>query len=217
MEEQEDISEFIKNNPRGQKLPNLISHISKSLYKERKSIIQEAENLANKIQMIKDDISTQQTYAKTGLYEEEANIEDLVEDALAILRSQVDKEDLTLTKDFKQIPPVMLQKSKFVHITLNIIKNAIEALGSMSNPKIELSISADAENAKLIIKDNGQGISAANLKKVFTHGFTTKKTGHGFGLHACSNLMTEMGGSLTVTSKGEGEGATFVLSLPLHR
>jgi signal transduction histidine kinase len=52
------------------------------------------------------------------------------------------------------------------------------------------------------------------LTRVFAHGFTTKKDGHGFGLHSAALTAKEMGGSLTVQSDGPGHGATFVLELP---
>jgi two-component system, NtrC family, sensor kinase len=64
------------------------------------------------------------------------------------------------------------------------------------------------------VKDNGEGIPEANLNRIFNHGFTTKKTGHGFGLHSGANAAREMGGSLTVHSDGPGHGATFILELP---
>ena len=53
-----------------------------------------------------------------------------------------------------------------------------------------------------------------NLKKIFSHGFTTKKDGHGFGLHSCINTANTMGGKLTCVSDGENQGATFSLWLP---
>ena len=59
------------------------------------------------------------------------------------------------------------------------------------------------------------GIARENLTRIFSHGFTTKKHGHGFGLHSCANAAGEMGGSLSVRSDGPGKGATFTLELPL--
>jgi signal transduction histidine kinase len=67
---------------------------------------------------------------------------------------------------------------------------------------------------KISIRDIGIGIPEENLTKVFNHGFTTKKGGHGFGLHSGANAAKEMGGSLTVHSDGPGQGAEFTLSLP---
>jgi signal transduction histidine kinase len=67
----------------------------------------------------------------------------------------------------------------------------------------------------IAICDNGVGIALENMVKIFNHGFTTKKEGHGFGLHSGANAAKEMGGRLTVQSKGPGQGATFTLELPV--
>jgi signal transduction histidine kinase len=61
------------------------------------------------------------------------------------------------------------------------------------------------------------GIASENLTRVFHHGFTTKRGGHGFGLHSSANAAVEMGGRLSARSDGPGLGATFVLELPLEK
>jgi signal transduction histidine kinase len=53
------------------------------------------------------------------------------------------------------------------------------------------------------------------MARLFSHGFTTRKDGHGFGLHSCALAAQEMGGSLTVRSDGVGQGATFILDIPV--
>lgn len=68
----------------------------------------------------------------------------------------------------------------------------------------------------LFVTDNGSGIMRDQLDKIFFHTFTTKKDGHGFGLHSSANYMTEMGGRIEVNSRGKGKGATFTLMLPKH-
>ncbi len=65
------------------------------------------------------------------------------------------------------------------------------------------------------VTDDGTGINKENLSKIFGYGFTTKKGGHGFGLHTSANAAKELGGSLTVFSEGKGTGATFILELPV--
>lgn len=67
---------------------------------------------------------------------------------------------------------------------------------------------------QLLGKLNGVGIASENLARIFSHGFTTKKAGHDFGLHSSAQTAKEMGGLLTVHSAGTGAGATFVLELP---
>ena len=67
------------------------------------------------------------------------------------------------------------------------------------------------------VEDSGPGIAPEDQARIFTHGFTTRREGHGFGLHASANAATEMGGKLQARSAGRGQGACFVLSLPLKR
>jgi signal transduction histidine kinase len=63
--------------------------------------------------------------------------------------------------------------------------------------------------------DTGVGIPPENLTRIFNHGFTTRKDGHGFGLHSCALAAKELGGSLQGESAGPGQGATFTLTLPV--
>ena len=65
---------------------------------------------------------------------------------------------------------------------------------------------------RIRIEDNGQGIAPENLAKLFTHGFTTRKNGHGFGLHSCALAAKEMRGTLTAHSNGPDQGASFTLA-----
>ena len=62
--------------------------------------------------------------------------------------------------------------------------------------------------------DNGVGIPKENLTRIFSHGFTTRRNGHGFGLHSGALAIREMGGSIQASSDGVGTGATFTLILP---
>ena len=81
----------------------------------------------------------------------------------------------------------------------------------------DLGISVDhaGDRVRIAVTDNGVGIAPQHLTSVFRHGFTTKKNGHGFGLHSGANAAKEMGGSLTASSAGTGLGATFTLELPV--
>ncbi len=67
---------------------------------------------------------------------------------------------------------------------------------------------------RICVIDNGVGIPAENMPRLFTHGFTTRASGHGFGLHSGALAAQELGGSLRVMSDGSGRGATFILELP---
>jgi two-component system NtrC family sensor kinase len=69
---------------------------------------------------------------------------------------------------------------------------------------------------RIEVADTGVGIASENLTRIFSHGFTTRKHGHGFGLHIGALSAKQVGGSLTAYSDGPGKGATFVLELPIQ-
>ncbi|MEK7781776.1 MAG: ATP-binding protein, partial [Verrucomicrobiota bacterium] len=73
----------------------------------------------------------------------------------------------------------------------------------------------DSECVRITVTDNGVGIPEENLTRIFSHGFTTKKNVHGFGLHSGALAAQEMGGALRVASPGPGHGAVFTLELPV--
>jgi two-component system, NtrC family, sensor kinase len=84
--------------------------------------------------------------------------------------------------------------------------------------RIEISLRIERQGPGMIslsVTDTGVGIAAENIEKIFQHGFTTRKDGHGFGLHSAANDARAMGGELTVSSPGLGKGARFELQIPL--
>jgi signal transduction histidine kinase len=87
----------------------------------------------------------------------------------------------------------------------------------MSNRIVRIRVGAVGDNRiRIEVADNGMGIPAENLVRIFSHGFTTRKNGHGFGLHSGALAAKEMGGVLLVHSDGPGKGATFTLDLPIE-
>jgi signal transduction histidine kinase len=100
---------------------------------------------------------------------------------------------------------------------VNLISNARHALeqNDPSDRQLMIVIAAEDVQGRVEVHDNGIGIPRDNIAKVFNHGFTTKKSGHGFGLHNCANAAQQMDGSLEAFSGGPGTGASFVLRIPM--
>ncbi|MCP4756704.1 MAG: ATP-binding protein [Proteobacteria bacterium] len=100
-----------------------------------------------------------------------------------------------------------------MHVLINLIENAVEAMSETPEDQRQLTLSlyCDDESVTIEVGDRGEGISEEAQKKIFVHGYTTKKHGHGFGLHNSANFMAEMGGELRLKSEGENKGATFIL------
>jgi C4-dicarboxylate-specific signal transduction histidine kinase len=104
-----------------------------------------------------------------------------------------------------------------LQILVNVLRNAKYAMDEQDPPVKRLVVRvgmAGADRVKIVVADNGIGIPAENLTRIFNHGFTTRETGHGFGLHSGANAAKEMGGTLTAHSEGLSKGAEFTLELP---
>lgn len=213
----EKAGEFIASDPRGKRIPELYRRLGKSLREEHDLIQDEMHHLRKKLDTIRDVIQMQQSYAKAGLFMERVSLIDLVEDALALQRAVLEQQQIQVVRDYGEGVVVTVQKAKLIHVFTNLICNAVEAMKDVPPEKriLTLETGKNEENVFFRVADTGEGISAENLKKIFTHGFTTKEEGHGFGLHACANFMTEMGGRIIAQSHGKNAGAVFTLLFPL--
>lgn len=112
---------------------------------------------------------------------------------------------------------LVADRHMLIQIITNLLSNARHAVmgGRAPHKRIAVRMHLSAQRAVLEIEDNGCGIAAEHVARIFTHGFTTKADGHGFGLHSAACAATDMGGSLSAHSDGPGEGARFTLDLPL--
>jgi PAS domain S-box-containing protein len=215
MQHEDNLADFLANDPQGRNVPELLQRIANELFDERADILTEATSLRNNVSRIKDVISTQQTYAKAEYFVEEFRLNDVVDDAINIQLTNA--QYLQVDRDFGAAPTVSTQRTKLVMILMNILANARDAMAT--NPinerflDVKTGIQKDG-NVFVSIADNGEGILEENLIKIFTHGFTTKADGHGFGLHTCANMMTEMNGRLIAESDGPGQGSTFTMVFP---
>ncbi len=213
-----DLAGFLTRDPKGRRLPAYFESLSGHLLGERDRLLEEVAQLRQNIEHIKDIVSMQQSYAMVSGIVEAHNAADLVEDSLRMNTAALLRHEVSVEREFQPAPPVRCEKPKVLQILVNLIRNAKYAMDDSGRPdrRLTLRIEHDAATARvrLIVRDNGVGISPENLARIFAHGFTTRKDGHGFGLHSSANAAREMGGELTVRSAGAGQGATFALALP---
>lgn len=197
-------------------LSNALSRIADASNREREHLHNESLQIQTRVNHIKEIISAQQDYALMGPLFEQIAIRTLIDDALTIMSQTIGRWNIELTCEVDPSIEVIGQKSRLLQVIVNIVKNACEAM-SRSATKRTLRITAGLEErmATISFEDSGHGIAASDLDRVFSHGYSNKSDGHGFGLHFCANAMTEMGGAVRVSSQGANEGATFTLEVPL--
>ena len=106
-----------------------------------------------------------------------------------------------------------LDKTQLIRILTNLVKNADQASENSSNKIIEVKVMSEGNNIKIIVSDNGKGISEEVKDLIFEPKFTTKSSGMGLGLPMIKNIIEAYDGSISFTSK-EGIGTVFSVILP---
>lgn len=212
-----DLARFLSEDEKGRLLPAYLRSAAATVAQEQQSMRQELQHLTSSVDHIKDVVSTQQSYAGGSSVVEPALICQLVEDALRINAEALARHRIVVIREFFDVPVVRIDRARVLQILVNLISNAGNAMETCgeSPRRIVLRISADDKRLRVSVHDNGVGIAAENLTRIFSHGFTTRASGHGFGLHSCALAASQTGGTLDVHSDGPGQGATFTLELPL--
>lgn len=215
---QDRLPEFLAEEKRGTQLVVYLRSLARHLASNRTRTLQELTELAKNIDHIKDIVGTQQTYAKVSGVMELVMLTELVDDALGMHARALTRHEIHITRNYAPgVPPLTLEKHKVLQILMNLIHNAKYACDESGKLEKQMTISIQPfeDRVRVVVADNGIGIKPENLTKIFNHGFTTRKNGHGFGLHSAALAAREMHGTLLVHSDGPGQGAAFTLELPL--
>ncbi|MDB6145257.1 MAG: histidine kinase [Pseudomonas sp.] len=213
-----DLGDFITHDEKGKLLPGYLNQLDKALIAEQLSITEELAQLTKSVDHIKDIVATQQSYAGASSLAECLSVNDLLEDALRMNSGALTRHHVTVVKDFSDVPQIMADKHRLLLILINLISNAKYAMSNMDDRMRKMTLGVafiDDAILRISVKDEGEGILPENMTRIFAHGFTTRKEGHGFGLHSCALAAIEMNGQLTAHSDGVGKGALFILELPL--
>lgn len=217
-EHRSNLDDFLSNDVKGKRVLPYMANLSRHLEQEREHLGKEVASLTQHIGHIKEIVAMQQTYARSSGVLEKIVLSDLMEDVLGIAWPGMERHRIAIKIRTDVLPPIMTDRHKILQILLNLMRNAKDALKASSNPARKITIQMALVNQNRVairLADNGVGIPAENLVRIFSHGFTTKKDGHGFGLHSSALAAKQLGGSLTVESLGANAGATFTLELPV--
>lgn len=216
----EDLATYLTTDEKGRQLPGYFKILAKELGDENASVLNELNNLARGIDHIKGVVQFQQDFAKSSTFCQLADPAGLLEDALRINMLSLERHNVEIVRELENLGEINIDKHKILQVLINLISNSKNAMKNADGErKLVLRLSktqqASGDFVRFQITDTGIGINAENLPRIFTHGFTTRPTGHGFGLHTSANAAREMGGTLTAFSDGIGKGSTFTLEIPL--
>jgi PAS domain S-box-containing protein len=155
-------------------------------------------------------------YARMPLLRfENTDLQEVIDAALSMAAPSGLPERIRVEREFPEISPaVSVDPLEFRRALLNLIQNALQAMGSEGTLRIE----ADVAGPSLVLRisDTGPGILSGHRDKIFRPFFTTKPGGTGLGLAISERIVREHGGSLTFETS-EGKGTTFIIQIPLTK
>jgi C4-dicarboxylate-specific signal transduction histidine kinase len=219
-EHQGNLDTFLTQDPKGKQIPSYLGMVAESLSGSHQTIQSEIDSLVKKVDHIKQVIMSQQDIAHAGNIREAASVEDLMEQALLMGMPEPEKYGIRVVREYVHAPAIMTDRHHVLQILVNVITNAKNAMveypGNAHCLTARILLPPDRTGSvRLEVTDTGGGIKAENLPRLFAQGFTTRKAGHGLGLHSAAVSAKNLGGALQARSDGEGRGATFMLDLPL--
>jgi PAS domain S-box-containing protein len=217
-EHADELPSYLSANPQGRQLPGYLELVARHLADEQANALRELDSLRRSIDHIKEVIAHQQDHAGRGGVVTPVNAAEIMEDALRITATALQLHGIRLVRRFAEPLELRTDKHQVLQILVNLLRNACDALREVA-PGARV-LTADIERVSgqrlaFVLADNGSGIAPEHLPRLFEHGFTTRQTGHGFGLHSAALLAQDLGGTLAAASAGPGCGATFRLELPL--
>ncbi len=213
----ERLGDFLTSDPRGQAVPGFLDRLTGHLEDENRTLVGEMDSVACHIEHLKQIVSTQQSHARLCGLIEPVSPPVLVEEALKLTGEGLSRHGIQVVRDLAATPPVLADRHKALQILVNLLRNAKQAI-TEQNPhgrQIGIKVIAVDDAVQFTVTDNGIGMDTKTLARLFQHGFTTKRHGHGFGLHSSILAAREMNGDLNARSDGPGRGASFTFSLPI--
>lgn len=215
----DNLPEFLTKDERGKNIPTYLSSLIENLKENQSQILKELNELKNQINHIKDITEMQNVIGGVTGVVERVYLPEVIDTAIKMCSLTSASKQMKVEKNKIENIFLNTDKSKLLQILVNIIQNAKDALQATNKPQkiISLTVNRIKENyIDIQCEDNGVGIEKEDLISIFSFGFTTKKHGHGFGLHSSALAAKELGGSLEAKSKGKNQGAIFILTIPVN-
>jgi signal transduction histidine kinase len=155
-------------------------------------------------------------YAKEEDYTfDQVNLATIVDSALTQMRAKLDAAKVSVARNYITGPTLMADQDKLRQVFANILDNAIDALASVAEGRrIDLFIDNGGRGATVRIRDNGCGVPADKIDRIFNPFFTTKEHGTGLGMAISKKIVEAHEGKIDVVSE-QGKSTELIITLPI--
>jgi len=203
-----------------ERLVQMIQLLSASIREEYGRIFEEVGKIHDTHEHIETIIRLRLRYSRLLENPEELDVNQVVEDALRLLKGSISSRFVQVEKRLAQVPFIRFDKAKLIQIIINFIKNGYEAMAhtDVRERRLVLSTYVESESVEYVVlsvRDTGEGFTPDEKARMFSFGYTTKDRGFGFGLHSAANYLIANQCQLSAHSGGKGKGAEFVVRVPV--
>ena len=182
---------------------------------EAKLCLEEAIKDVNRASDVIDRIH--RLVKKDTLRMEKLDINGAILEVISLIHSEVIKNGVTVGTELAEtLPRIQGDRVQLQQVILNLLINAIQAMGDLAEGQRELHVSTaliESEGVRVAVRDTGPGLRPQDLERLFVPFYTTKPHGMGMGLSICRSIIEDHGGRLWAT-RHEPRGALFLFTIP---
>jgi signal transduction histidine kinase len=212
---------YLSEDVQGKQIPSYLTMLAESMTQSHALVETELMGLSRNVDHIRQVVDRQVHLARSEqTMWEPVRFQNLMEQALAIHRPTLDRRGCEIVERYDKELEGFCDRHQVLQILVNLLSNAQKAMEALPDKSHRLTLHLSAATnrpgfVRFEVSDTGVGIASAHLPRLFTQGFTTRSDGHGIGLHSAMLAAKHLGGTLQANSDGLGQGATFVLDLPV--
>lgn len=215
---EQDLATFLTQDSRGRQLPEYLLRLGESLSSEQRGLVDDARRLQASLDHINEIIRAQQGLAVAPEVVETTQISNVIAQAILLVKPSYERHKVTLKISIEDDFVVRVDRARLQQVLVNLLTNALQATKPVDGDRraVEVFVGKESVDGYFIeVRDRGVGFESVDRHRLFAQGYTTRKGGHGVGLHFCANAVKQMGGSISAESAGPDQGATFRMVLPL--
>mgnify|MGYP002624335237 CR=1 FL=1 len=215
------IGNFLTDNPKGKQVIPFLEQLGNHLSAQYEHCLQDLEAVLSQLEDVKDLVMGQEDLTRADRQLEPVSLKDLLEKAITVSQSQINKHRITIEREYETIPKMVLDKYLCLRILVNLIHHAKESMIQSGEAPHRLSLRLHFNQdqnptVQIQIQDTGRGIAPEFLTKIFSQELSETFQDHEVGLHESALAAKNMGGCLTASSEGTGKGAIYTLTIPAN-
>ncbi len=212
---QDDLPMFFAEN--GDRVRSYLRALIDESVAERKELAEDTERLLTGVDHIRDLLTAREADGPGARPLEVVTVQALITDAVRLHAASFERYQVQMGTLVEAEGRYRVDRSAVLQILGNLLQNALAATRGRPDARVDVNATTSGGgNLRIQVVDNGMGIEPGRITTIFAPGNSTRPGSLGIGLHSAANMAARLGGALTGSSPGPGQGATFTLDIPVQ-